>query len=86
MMVGGCEWEEIKVDRPGRLLLRCHALQDSIVVNFGKSDGGGGCERGSSSKSLSLMLRVHAYNMAIATQGLDLLGPRSSSSYPNKIK
>lgn len=32
MLAGGCEWEERKVDRPGRLLLRCLVFQDNIVV------------------------------------------------------
>ena len=40
-MVGGCEWEEMKVDRPGRLVLRCHVFQDSIVIISGKYDGVG---------------------------------------------
>ena len=40
-MAGGSGWEEMKVDRPGRLVLRCHTFQDNILVDYGKSNGVG---------------------------------------------
>lgn len=36
-MVGGYEWKEMKVDRPGRLVLRCDVVHDSIVRIVGGS-------------------------------------------------
>lgn len=38
-MVGGYEWKEMKVDRPRRLVLRCHVLHNSIMVNSKKFIG-----------------------------------------------
>lgn len=42
MLAGGCEWEERKVNRPVRLVLRCLVFQDSIVVGSSGVMGVGG--------------------------------------------